>query len=110
MPFSSGMIWPGTNSALRLPQKIILSHLDSDSTKLEHMICIRLILGITESPKGVINFISTHQSIHFGFPSAHAPRDSASLLSQSSSSPVAHPHPSSIHTSRWTSSPCEPPP
>jgi hypothetical protein len=44
-------------------------------------------------PKGVINFISAYQSIRFGFPSARAPHNSASLLSQRSSSPVARPHP-----------------
>src|ERR1700681_730555 len=109
MSFSSNVIWSGTNSVLRLPQKIILRHLDSDSTKLEHVTCIRL----WELSKGVIGFIfypTINQSIRFGFPSAHAPRNSASLLSKRSSSPVAHPHPSSIHTSRWTSSLCEPPP
>src|SRR6266481_6365647 len=62
MPFSSSVIWSGTNSVLRLPQKIILSHLDSDSTKLEHVICIRLVLGITKRCDWLY-FLPNNQSV-----------------------------------------------
>src|SRR6266850_5778362 len=47
MPFLLSVIWPKTNSVPRLPQKIISNRHDSDSTKLEHLICILLESGIT---------------------------------------------------------------
>src|SRR5260370_16115257 len=73
------------------------------------MICIRLVLGITKRCDQ-LSFYPLINPFRFSISTCPAHCNSASLLSQRSSSPVAHPHPSSIHTSRWTSSLRESPP